>query len=246
MPQSFPRCNRINILCFYHLVFIVRMYVAFLRHQKTGAQLHPHGAQHQSGGNTSPVPNAPGSHHRNADRIYHLRYQRHGRKLPNMTSAFTPLGNDCRSSGALNHFSNPRRGNNRNNLDTSFIPCRHKSGRIACTRGHNRDFFFRHNPGNLLSKRTHQHNVDTKRLVRIRFGFSDLIPHIICRCIARGNDSKSSGIGYGSGKSGICNPCHAALKNRIVYSYQFTKPRCYHCITPYCVFSKIVMRSLID
>ena len=75
----------------------------------------------------------------------------------------------------------------------------------------------------VVGKRTHEHDIKAEGLFGQGFGDADLLAHIVCRRVARGDDAETAALRHGCGQLPVRDPRHAALKNGVFDPQQVTK-----------------------
>ena len=191
------------------------MHHRLLCHDKVCANLHCGCPQHQGCCNPAPICNSSRCNDWDGYCIGNLRNENHRRVFSDMSPRLRTFCHN-RICAAPFHSLCQRDGcHNWNNFDARILPQFHIFFRISCAGRHNLHTFFRHDFRYFIGIWTHQHNVDSKRLLCSLFHLPDLLPHPFSRRARCSDQSQTSGFGYSGCKMMLCNPCHSSLKNRI-------------------------------
>ena len=195
--------------------------IALVGCEEHGAALHALGAQHERRRHAAAVRDAAGRNDRDAQRIDHLRNQRHGRQLTDVAAALHAFRDNSVRARALHALGQRYRRDNRHDLNTGIFPVFHIFARIARACGQHLDFFVDGELREVVRIRGEQHDVQAQRLIRDGTGLANLVADVINRSRAAGNDAETASLGYRRRKMMLRNPRHCALHNRILDTEQF-------------------------
>ena len=223
---------RIDILCFQDTILVLVMDHTLISYTKTCTHLNGLCTQHECSRHSTAIPNTSGCDHRNLYCINHLWNQRHGCCLTDVSTGFSSLCNNCVCAHTLHPFCESYRCNYRDHLDTCSFPLCHIFLRVSCS-GRNRcDLLLCHKLCDIFCKRTHQHDIYTKRLVRQFSCLVDVISDHICRCISCTDEAEPACVGYCSCQVRFSNPGHTTLNDRFFNSQKFCYSRLHICFAP--------------
>ena len=126
--------------------------------------------------------------------INHLRNKRHCCGLAYMSTTLTAFCNNRISSTSLHHFGHCNRSDYRYNCNTCVLPFIYIFSGITCACCNNLDALLNYYFRNIICIWIKKHYINTKRLIRKFFTFSNLISNNIRRSRSCTNYSQSSGI----------------------------------------------------
>ena len=218
MSVASSRHLGINVFGFQDTLFVILMDLTFISYAEAGSDLNSLSPQHESCCHTSAVCNAACGNDRNRYCVNHLRNQRHGRCLSDMSAGLGTLCNHRICTAALHTFCESYGSDNRDDFDIGSFPLFHILLRASCTSSNGCNLLLYHYLSNICRIGTHEHDVHTERLICHLFCFPDIIPNYLCRCIGCTDDSEAACIGDRCCQMRLCHPGHTALNNRFLHS----------------------------
>ena len=94
MTKALPSDNCGAIACFDDLLLVIRVGLAFRRADEARTHLYAHRSQSQGCSQSPTVGNAASRDDGNIHSIHHLRHQRQGGYIADVTARFHTLGNE--------------------------------------------------------------------------------------------------------------------------------------------------------
>ena len=204
-----------------HQLLVLIRNVAFIGREEHGAALHALGAQHERRRHAAAVRDTARRDDRDAQRIHHLRHERHGRQLADVAAALHAFRDDRVRARALHALRQRNRRDDRHDLDARVLPAFHILARIARARGQHLDLLIDGELGEVVRVRGQQHDVHAERLVRDRARLADLVADVVDRRRAARDDAETARLGDRRREMVLCDPRHSALYDRVFNAQQF-------------------------
>ena len=192
------------------------MHGALFCYQKTGAHLHTARAERKGGDHAPAIRDSARGDDGDLHRVYHLRHERHGRKVAHVPAALAALGDHRVNARALDDLRQRRGRHDGKNGDTRLFPHFDETRGIARARGDDGDFFLGDHFRDFFDERAHQHEIDAEGLIRHRFTGAYFAAHPVGVRVHGGNDAEAARVGNGARERRVRDPRHAALDNGVL------------------------------
>ena len=185
---------RINVFCLDHAILVILMNDRLICHNKSRSHLHRIRPEHHRCRKSASICDTTGCNHRNRYCINYLRNQRHRCLRTDMSARLGSFCNDRIRAAALHQFGKCHTRDNGNHFDSSFLPHLHVFCRISSSSRNNLNAFLHKYLGNRICIRIHQHQIDTKWLIRLFLRSLDLLAHPGCRSTTSPYNAKTASV----------------------------------------------------